>query len=236
MKRLGKFCSSVVVAIMICFSLFSHASLAAENTSMGAIKVSNYLNVRSQPSTDSAVIGQLVNNDVVEITGKTGNWYIININGQTAYIAVDYVTIVSNEEASKLIEDAKKRAASVSAGQKIVSTAKQYIGTPYVYGGKSPSGFDCSGFTSYVYEKNGVAIPRTSSAQSSAGTKISKGELKEGDLVFFGCGSSSVNHVGIYVGSGQFIHSPSTGKTVTVESLNSGYYSKTYISASRIVK
>ncbi len=236
MKKLAKICSAAMAAAMIVCSTFSTASLAAENTSMGAIKVSNYLNVRSQPSTDGAVIGQLVNNDVVEITGKTGNWYIINISGQTAYISADYVTVVSSEEASKLIKEAQKKASSTTAGQKIVSTAKQYIGTPYVYGGSSPSGFDCSGFTSYVYSKHGVSIPRTSSAQSASGTKVAKSSLKEGDLVFFGCGSSNVNHVGIYVGGGQFIHSPSADKTVRIESLNSGYYAKTYISASRVVK
>jgi Cell wall-associated hydrolases (invasion-associated proteins) len=218
----------------MCLALLSPASLAAESTSMGAIEVTNYLNVRSAPNTSATVVGKLVNNDIVEIEGKTGDWYEISLGSQDAYVAAEYVRIVSQEEASKLIQAANAKAADTAVGEKIVATAKQYIGTPYVYGGRSASGFDCSGFTGYVYEKNGISIPRTSASQSGVGTKVDKGALQAGDLVFFGCGGSGVNHVGIYVGDGQFIHSPSPGKTVRLESLSSSYYSQTYICARRV--
>ena len=234
MKKLAKICSSFLIICSLCLAILAPAAFADGNTSMGAVKVTNYLNVRSAPSTDASIVGKLVNDDVVEIIGKQGNWYEISLSGQDAYVSCDYVAIVSQEEASALIVAASQRAANTAMGDKIVSTAKKYIGTPYVYGGRSPSGFDCSGFTSYVYQENGVSIPRTSGEQSQYGSPVNKESLKAGDVVCFGCGSHSVNHVGIYIGDGQFIHSPSPGKSVTIEALNSAYYSKTYICARRM--
>lgn len=97
---------------------------------------------------------------------------------------------------------------STSSGtrQSILDYAAQFLGTPYVYGGSSPDGFDCSGFTSYVYKNTASSIARTSSDQRATTKNISRDELLPGDLVFFGSGNS-VSHVGIYTGNGQFIHS-----------------------------
>lgn len=99
----------------------------------------------------------------------------------------------------------------------IVSIAEQYIGTPYVYGGASPSGFDCSGFTQYVFGKAGISLPRTAAQQYAAATPVS--DPQPGDLVFFG---SPVWHVGIYVGNGMMIDSPKPGTTVQYRPLFSG--------------
>ena len=101
-----------------------------------------------------------------------------------------------------------------------------------MYGGSTPSGFDCSGYTGYVYKQFGITLPRTSSAQYNYLAKVSRSELKPGDLVFFGSGS--VSHVGMYIGNNQFIHSPSSGKTVCIESMNSSYYTRNYIGAGRV--
>ena len=110
-------------------------------------------------------------------------------------------------------------------GSDIVDTALLYRGTPYVWGGTSPSGFDCSGFTQYVYARWGVSIPRTSEEQATVGTPVaSLASAQPGDLLFF-AGSdgtaSSPGHVGIYVGNGEMIDSPYTGTTVQVQSLSS---------------
>ncbi len=101
-----------------------------------------------------------------------------------------------------------------TAHSSALAVAKKYIGTPYVYGGESPSGFDCSGFTMYVFAQIGVTIPRTASAQQSAVTPVS--DPQPGDLVFFG---SPAYHVGIYAGNGMMIDSPKPGKTVQVHKI-----------------
>ncbi|WP_010491556.1 C40 family peptidase [Lacticaseibacillus zeae] len=106
---------------------------------------------------------------------------------------------------------------SVSGGG-IASNAAKYIGVPYVYGGTSPSGFDCSGLIYYAAKEAGVNLPRTSQAQSTLGSYVAVSDLQAGDLVFWG-GVGSAYHVGIYIGNGQYIHAPAPGQNVTVQSM-----------------
>ena len=127
-------------------------------------------------------------------------------------------------------------ASSTSSVQAVLNLAYSKIGCPYVWGAEGPNSFDCSGFTSYVFRNAvGVSIPRTSSAQSGYGKTVSKANLQPGDLVFFNTSGSGVSHVGIYVGGGNMIHSPSTGKTVRVTSINSAYYSARFVTAKRVL-
>jgi len=111
----------------------------------------------------------------------------------------------------------------------VVGIAMQFLGTPYVYGGSSPSGFDCSGFVMYVYAQIGVSLPHNAAAQYGYGTPVSRSALQPGDLVFF----NGLGHNGIYIGGGQFIHSPHTGDVVKISSL-SGWYSSTWVGARRL--
>jgi peptidoglycan DL-endopeptidase CwlO len=111
----------------------------------------------------------------------------------------------------------------------VVGIAMQYLGTPYVYGGSSPSGFDCSGFVMYVYSKVGVSLPHNAAAQYGYGTPVSRSQLQPGDLVFF----NGLGHNGIYIGGGSFIHSPHTGDVVKISSI-SGWYSSTWVGAKRL--
>ncbi|MGP4078988.1 NlpC/P60 family protein [Pseudalkalibacillus sp. R45] len=124
--------------------------------------------------------------------------------------------------------------AEASSPSAIISDAKNYIGVPYVYGGISPSGFDCSGFLNYVFEKNGVDLPRTTADIYRVGTSVSKGSLELGDLVFFETYKPGASHAGIYVGSDQFIHA-SSSKGITISSLSLSYWDTRYLGAKRVL-
>jgi peptidoglycan DL-endopeptidase CwlO len=115
----------------------------------------------------------------------------------------------------------------------VVGIAMQYLGVPYVYGGESPSGFDCSGLVAYVYAQVGVSLPHYTVAQYnySNSVSVSRSQLEPGDLVFF----YGLGHVGIYVGGGNFIHAPHTGSVVRIDSLNGAGYSSAYVGAKRIL-
>ena len=113
----------------------------------------------------------------------------------------------------------------------VVGIAMQYLGVPYVWGGSTPSGFDCSGFVMYVYAQMGVSLPHYTGAQWGVGVPVAESDLQPGDLVFF----DGLGHVGIYIGGGEFIHSPHTGDVVRIDSLSEGWYASTYDGARRIV-
>jgi len=105
----------------------------------------------------------------------------------------------------------------------------QYLGVPYVWGGASPSGFDCSGFTMYVYAQIGVSLPHYTGAQYAMGVGVSRSQLQPGDLVFF----DGLGHEGLYIGNNQFIHAPHTGDVVKISSIT-GWYASTYVGARRV--
>ena len=130
-------------------------------------------------------------------------------------------------------------ARSFAAAQKAIAlefaltrTALRYLGAPYVWGGESPSGVDCSGFVQAVFRRNGITLPRTADAQFEAGHRVSEGGLQPGDLVFFQTYAEGASHVGIYLGSGQFVHA-SSSNGVRVDSLSESYYSSRFIGARR---
>ena len=113
----------------------------------------------------------------------------------------------------------------------VVGIAMQYLGVPYVWGGASPSGFDCSGLVMYVYAQVGVSLPHYTGAQWQMGVPVAESDLQPGDLVFF----DGLGHVGIYIGGGEFIHAPHTGDVVRIDSLSESWYAATYDGARRII-
>lgn len=180
---------------------------------------SDGVNVRSGASTESEVLATVDTDTIVTVNGLVDGWYDVTCKyGTEGYIRSDFLDLTESS--------------SSSSGSAIVDTAKSYLGVRYVYGGASPSGFDCSGFTMYVYQQHGYSLPHsaTSQWQSGLGTKVwSIGALQPGDLVFFNDPSRNAgkacSHAGIYIGDGQFIHSSSSSSGgVIVSSLTSGYY------------
>ncbi|WP_054955415.1 C40 family peptidase [Paenibacillus dakarensis] len=123
---------------------------------------------------------------------------------------------------------------SAFANSKLDNAIKPVIGVSYKMGGTTTKGFDCSGFTGYVFKKIGITLPRASTSQYKVGTPVAKKNLKAGDLVFFNTSGRGVSHVGIYVGGGKFAHS-STSRGVTITALNSSYFANKYIGAKRVM-
>lgn len=183
---------------------------------------SDGVNVRSDASTDSSVLATIEEDAIVTVNGLVDGWYDVTCEyGTEGYIRSDFLDLTE----------------SSSSNSDIAATAKQYLGTGYVYGGASPRGFDCSGFIMYVYSQHGYSLPHsaTSQWQSGLGTRVySISELQPGDLVFFNDPSRNAgkacSHAGIYTGDGQFIHSSSSRSGgVIVSSLTSGYYNTYFV-------
>lgn len=182
------------------------------------------LNIRSGPGTDYDRVRQINVGNVLEITDTVDGWYAV----EGGYVISDYVTIIDAEEAL----------AAASSGSAISDYALQFVGCRYVYGGMSPSGFDCSGFVKYVYSNFGYNLNRTASDQMSNGVTVADEDLQPGDLVFFykpGSGARRASHVGIYIGGGQFVHASTSTTGVIISELWNSYYTTEYIGARRIV-
>lgn len=180
------------------------------------------VNVRDGASTDSGKLASLSTGDIVTVNELVDGWYRVTCEyGTEGYIRSDFVDLTT----------------SSSSASGIVDYAKQFLGTRYIYGGASPSGFDCSGFTMYVYKQIGYNLPHsaTSQWQSGVGTRVySIGELQSGDLIFFNDPSRNAgkacSHAGIYIGNGQFIHaSSSSSGGVIISDLASGYYTDYFV-------
>jgi len=120
--------------------------------------------------------------------------------------------------------------------EKLKSLIEPEMGKPYQWGATGPDSYDCSGLVYTLYGKLGIDLPRVSASQATAGVYVPKEELRYGDLVFFAADGKNVNHVGIYVENGEFVHAPSTGSVVKKSTLISGYYQRTYFTARRVIR
>ena len=155
-------------------------------------------------------------------------------------LSTDKVIVAPKKEVTK-VNVATSGSSSVSRGSNsssssaILSKAFQYLGKPYVWGAAGPKAFDCSGFTLYVYNSFGVSLPHSAASQAGMGQTVSKSNLQPGDLIFFNT-TGGISHVGMYIGSGQFIHASSGSSKVTVSELGSSYYSSRFVTAKRILK
>ncbi|MDJ0760754.1 MAG: C40 family peptidase [Woeseiaceae bacterium] len=121
----------------------------------------------------------------------------------------------------------------LSTAERAAAVALQQVGVPYRYGGQSPSGFDCSGLVHYSFARAGASVPRTTQQLWSASQFVDEGQLREGDLLFFRF-DGKIAHVGMYLGDGRFVHAPSSGKFVSVQSMRSEVYRDAFVRAGRL--
>lgn len=186
------------------------------------------LNVRAFASTDAPVVAELYKYQYVRVNWVEPNWVCVayNNDGLIGYVSSDYLKVFEGEIP-----------AATSAGQEAVNIAASFLGVPYVWGGTSPSGFDCSGLMQYVYKQLGYSINRVADAQMKNGIAVSRAELMPGDLVGFysSPGSGYVSHIGMYAGDGLMIHAPHTGDVVRYASIDGDYYSSRFAGGRRII-
>ena len=207
---------------------------------VGKVTVSA-LNVRSGASTKYSIKKTIKKNSVVGVISSSKNgWSKVKLSSSTTgYVYTDYLKVYSGDSSDIKVSykssSTSSKPTTNSKLNKVISTVKAQVGKPYVYGAAGPNSFDCSGLTYYSYKKAGIYLNRTSRDQAKNGKYVSKSNLKAGDLVFFNSGTNSIKHVGMYVGNGKFIHSPSPGKGVRYESMSTSYYVKGYVTARRII-
>lgn len=234
---------------------------AAENAELGYGRIiGSGVNLRSGPSTGNAVAAVTSAGSKCYVIGVNNGWYKVIYGDTIGYIRSDFVELTeipyenrASSNAPKFFRGGKSTGVKPSAaalngtsfdtavqpslvtGSGILAEAQKYLGVPYVNGGASPSGFDCSGFVYYVLKQCGFSPYRTPADQWDQGSQISKDELQPGDIVFFAnTYTSGLSHVGIYAGGGQFIHAPNSRSTVSYSDLTSGYWAEHYYGARRM--
>ena len=262
LKRFGK----VMVCLLCCAAcLLSGLPAAALSTitvnpsvgtttespavSLDSLKPQNTTHLVSKvhrtASTGGLIIGHLENGTKLDVKGSTKYFYKISCYGTIGYIAKNqvktneageyYVSAVEGSNESAHLPSYSAQEAMVLRDQ-LVATAKKYVGVPYVYGGTSPWGFDCSGYLQYVYKKVGININRVVCTQLMNGVIVAKEDLQPGDMVIFSNTVSGVfaSHIGMYLGNGQIIHASET-RGITIVSFSNPYFAYHYECGIRVV-
>ena len=219
--------------------------------------------VRETPSKTAKTLGFLDYNDKITIVAEEGEWYKFKSNEISGYV---FKTIVTLEEenvssrgtteerkenidtttidntANQVVSDAlsnNSETQNAGKGQDVANLAKQYLGYPYVVGGKTPeSGFDCSGFTRYIFMQFGYSLGATAASQNNIGTDVNVENLKIGDLIlFYDDAKTKIGHTGIYIGNDEFVHSANPKRGVVIDNIKTNtYYKERFITAKRIVE
>lgn len=241
-----------LLCILLGVLLIAFLALPTMAASQEEITYAYTARVYRSDSVESTVMGQLLNGTYLEVLGVSGNFYAIECHPLTGYIPKSQVsyhpdtgyyvnlqvtdcdptqpeTLPAGVAAFPLWDGIDATIACSS----LVRTGASLLGTPYVYGGMSPRGFDCSGFVSYLFRQQDIALHRCADEQMQDGLIVKREQLQVGDLVFFRCyGPWLASHVGIYVGDGQMIHAGSDG--IEYADLNSPYWADSYVGARRI--
>lgn len=251
----------IIISAIIVISLGATAAFAGD-WGYGVVIANGGLNMRSTASLDGEKISVIPDATVISVNAMTpdGHWYDVTYNGQVGYVSSDYLSLrtydietygkhyndgqeakdapelFTKEEVSASVASIKSK--DITEGEKICEFAATFLGVPYVSGGTSPEGFDCSGLVQYVYSEFGYKLPRTATEQcESLSITVDKADLRPGDLIFFKLPgySKPIGHVGIYVGDNQFIHATYTGDVIRYGDLNTKYYIENYVTSKRLL-
>lgn len=199
---------------------------SGEKTGTPGYITGNNVRFRSGASMSSGILGELFYGNVVTITGTQGEWTAITYEGKAGYVYSTYVTAGSMSTKTTTIGGSS---AGSATGKQIADYALGYVGYRYAWGGKSPeTGFDCSGFTYYVFGQFGYTINRVAADQAKNGRAVDASDLQVGDLILFYSGSNYIGHVGIYIGNNQFVHAATSSTGVIISDLAGYYVSRGY--------
>ncbi len=231
-QRIRRMVAALCVVITTTAFIFVPVSATEEPSDFGqyyGIVNASVLNVRASASDDAEILASLPAGTYVKVNWMEPGWVNVAYNGDglMGYVSDEYFTVYEGVMPEF----------SSTGGYAAVEVAKQFLGVPYVYGGTSPSGFDCSGLMQYVYKQLGYSLNRVASAQMTNGVYISRENLAPGDLVGFysSPGSGYVSHIGMYVGDGMMIHAPHTGDVVKYASIDGSYYGNRFAGGRRII-
>ncbi|WP_079412936.1 C40 family peptidase [Paenibacillus ferrarius] len=229
-KKKHYFGKTAILSLGLTLSMLGGFSASALAAPVATATVNKGVNFRVDQSTSAAVIGFINAGTTLSVEAANDYWVLVDYQGKQGYVSRSYVTV---HETSK--PPSSPPASSIAT--KLIDTANSFKGrVTYVFGSKDLQRLrlDCSSFTQYVFALNGIDIPRSSKAQSQAGSYVAKSNLKAGDLVFFSVGTPGVvNHVGIYMGNGQFINNlPNQG--IVVSDFTNAYWTNHYITGRRM--
>lgn len=201
------------------------------------------VNFRKEATTTAEIISVFSKNAEITIMEEQGDWLKVSYQNQIGYVNKQFVSDKKVETTSRGTEERKEvtpieNQTANGKGEEIVAYAKQLLGSKYIYGGETPTkGFDCSGFTKYVFKQFGISLTHSATAQSKVGVKVEKEDLQLGDMVFFSDYRTyqGIGHCGIYIGDNQFIHASTEDTGVITSSLLKGSYVKRYVTATRVI-
>lgn len=207
----------------------TQSKTSGKETPIGRVGVviSAKADIKSSPSSKGYTYYTCPKDTYIAILGDNHDWYgVLMSNGSTGWIAKKSVSLLDYQVVSK-------QSPSSVAGSQIVNTALKYLGIPYVWGGYSFSGLDCSGFVKAVFASHGINLPRVARDQANSGAAVPFGQLQAGDRLYFACKGSAIDHAGIYMGNGMFVHSSSSRGGVGIDNLFSSHYTNWLVTARR---
>ncbi|EOS23804.1 hypothetical protein C806_02590 [Lachnospiraceae bacterium 3-1] len=207
------------------------ANRADEVKSIVATSVTQTLNARVEPNTDCSIWTMIAEGEELQLLEDQGEWLKVDVDGDECYVAREYVELSEQLPKAMTMTEIRYGEGISDVRVDMIQYACQFVGNRYVWGGTSlTNGVDCSGFTMRIYEKYGIYLPHSSSAQSGYGTKIDPSEAKPGDLFFYGNGSG-INHVAMYIGNGQVVHASSAKTGIKI----SNAFYRTPICVTRLI-